>query len=234
MTTPRTLQEAIAYFADPKRAFDYAVKLRFPDGRIYCPRCGAEKFSFIKTRRIWFCYACKKQFTVKVKTIMEDSALGLDKWMVAIWMISNARNGISSHELARSLGITQKSAWFMLHRIRKALKESFLWRWQETWRRRERESRRTKRSSAVASQNMHKGRKHALQPTWRRLWQNKTIVHGMLWIAQSVKVRATVVPERKARDFASGDSQEREAWQLRCTPMTRSPTSDGLQKSYRA
>ena len=73
---PKTLQEAIAYFSDPERAFKHAVKLRFPDGRIYCPRCGAEKFSFIKTRRIWFCYACKKQFTVKVKTIMEDSAIG--------------------------------------------------------------------------------------------------------------------------------------------------------------
>src|SRR5947209_1624039 len=124
MKPPRTLQEAIAYFADPDRAFAYALKLRLPNGRIYCPRCGAEKFSFIKTRRIWFCYACKKQFTVKVKTIMEDSALGLDKWMTAVWMIVACKNGISSHELARTLGITQKSAWFMLQRIREALRDS--------------------------------------------------------------------------------------------------------------
>jgi len=119
----KTLQEAIAYFADPERAFEAAICFRWPDGEIYCPRCGAQKFSFIKTRRFWFCYACKKQFTVKVKTIMEDSALGLDKWMTAVWMLANCKNGISSYELARDLGITQKSAWFMLQRIRTALKE---------------------------------------------------------------------------------------------------------------
>jgi len=120
--TPKTLQEAIVYFSDPQRAFDYAVELRWPDGKVACPRCGSEKHSFIKTRRIWFCYPCKKQFTVKVKTIFEDSPLGLDKWMTAVWMLTNCKNGISSHELARSLGITQKSAWFMLQRIRKVLK----------------------------------------------------------------------------------------------------------------
>ena len=127
MKPPKTLQDAVAYFSDPQRAFEYACKLRWPDGKITCPRCGQEKHSFIKTRRIWFCYVCKKQFTVKVKTIMEDSALGLDKWMTAVWMLVAAKNGISSHELARALGITQKSAWFMLHRIREALRgdESF-------------------------------------------------------------------------------------------------------------
>jgi len=120
---PKTLQEAIAYVADQENCFRYAVKLRWPGGEIACPRCDEQKFSFIKTRRIWFCYVCKKQFTVKVKTIMEDSPIGLDKWMTAIWMLANCRNGVSSHELARTLGITQKSAWFMLHRIREALGE---------------------------------------------------------------------------------------------------------------
>src|SRR5205814_4410250 len=119
---PVTLMEAIAYFADADRAFQYAVELRWPDGNVTCPRCGNDKHSFIKTRRIWFCKGCKKQFTVKVGTIFEDSALGLDKWMTAVWMIVNCKNGISSHELARALGITQKSAWFMLQRIRLALK----------------------------------------------------------------------------------------------------------------
>src|SRR5579864_3074777 len=119
----KTLQGAIAYFSDPQQAFDAAVNFRWPGGNVTCPRCGQAKHSFIKTRRLWFCYVCKKQFTVKVGTIMEDSALGLDKWMVAIWMLANCKNGISSHELARSLGITQKSAWFMLQRIRQALKE---------------------------------------------------------------------------------------------------------------
>ena len=120
MNAPRTLQEAIVYFSDPERAFVYAVNLRWPNRGVTCPRCGNDKHSFIKTRRIWFCKGCQKQFTVKVGTIFEDSALGLDKWMTAVWMLSNCKNGISSHELGRVLGITQKSAWFMLQRIREA------------------------------------------------------------------------------------------------------------------
>src|SRR6185437_3967438 len=121
MKQPETLQEAIVYFSDPERAFVYAVNLRWPDGKVTCPRCGNDKHSFIKTRRLWFCKRCEKQFTVKVGTIFEDSALGLDKWMSATWMIVNAKNGISSWEIHRALGVTQKTAWFMLHRIRKAM-----------------------------------------------------------------------------------------------------------------
>ena len=118
---PKTLQEAVAFFSDPQRTFDYAVKLRWPDGKVTCPRCESTEHSFISTRRIWFCKDCKKQFTVKVGTIFEDSALGMDKWMIAVWLIVNAKNGISSYEIARALGITQKSAWFMMHRVRLAL-----------------------------------------------------------------------------------------------------------------
>jgi transposase-like protein len=118
---PKTLQEAIAFFADPQKTFDYAVKLRWPNGKVACPRCNATEHSFISTRRLWFCKDCKKQFTVKVGTVFEDSALGMDKWMSAVWMLVNCKNGISSYELARALGVTQKSAWFMLHRIRLAM-----------------------------------------------------------------------------------------------------------------
>lgn len=118
---PKTLQEAVSFFSDPQRTFDYAVKLRWPDGKVTCPRCGGAEHSFISTRRIWFCKECKKQFTVKVGTIFEDSPLGMDKWMIAIWMICNCKNGVSSYEIGRALGITQKSAWFMLHRARLAL-----------------------------------------------------------------------------------------------------------------
>jgi transposase-like protein len=123
MKEPRTLQEAIEYFADPERAFVYAVNWRWPNGVVACPRCGHDQHSFIKTRRIWFCKGCKKQFTVKVGTIFEDSPIGLDKWMVAMWMLVNCKNGISSYELAKDLGITQKSAWFMLQRLRLVLKD---------------------------------------------------------------------------------------------------------------
>jgi transposase-like protein len=118
---PKTLQQAMAFFSDPQKTFDYAVKLRWPDGKITCPRCDSAEHSFISTRRIWFCKGCKKQFTVKVGTIFEDSALGMDKWMSAVWMLVNCKNGMSSYELARALGVTQKSAWFMLHRIRLAM-----------------------------------------------------------------------------------------------------------------
>lgn len=121
MEAPETLQNAIVYFSDPDRCFQYALNLRWPNGVVSCPRCGSEEHSFISTRRIWFCKGCKQQFSLKVGTIFEDSALGLDKWMSAFWMICNCKNGISSCEIARSLGVTQKSAWFMLHRIRKAM-----------------------------------------------------------------------------------------------------------------
>jgi transposase-like protein len=119
--TPKTLQEAIAYFSNPDLCFQYAIKLRWPEGDIACPRCESTEHSFISTRRIWFCKGCKKQFTVKVGTIFEDSPLGMDKWMTALWLLVNCKNGISSCEVARDLGITQKSAWFMLHRLRLAM-----------------------------------------------------------------------------------------------------------------
>ena len=118
---PKTLQDAIVFFSDPDRALAFAIVLRWLDGKIDCPRCGSCHHSFISTRRIWFCKGCHKQFTIKVGTIFEDSPLGMDKWMTAVWLICNCKNGISSYEIARDLGITQKSAWFMMHRIRGAM-----------------------------------------------------------------------------------------------------------------
>lgn len=118
---PKTLQKAMALFADPDRCFDFAMSMRWPDGKITCPRCGSTEHSFISTRRLWHCKGCKKQFTMKVGTIFEDSPLGMDKWMLALWLIVNCKNGISSCEVARDLGVTQKSAWFMMHRLRLAM-----------------------------------------------------------------------------------------------------------------
>src|SRR5215208_1938262 len=124
---PKTLLEAIRYFSDLDVATEFVAKLRWHDGPV-CPRCGVvdEKHYYLKTRRLWKCRACKKQFSVKLGTIFEDSPLGLDKWLPAMWFVANCKNGISSYELARDLGIQQKSAWFMLHRIRLAMQtESF-------------------------------------------------------------------------------------------------------------
>lgn len=117
---PATLVEAIRYFSDLDICNEFVAKLRWPNGPV-CPRCGSVEYSYLTTRRVWKCKDCKKQYSVKVGTIFEGSPLGLDKWLPAIWLTANSKNGISSHELGRALGITQKSAWFMLHRIRLAM-----------------------------------------------------------------------------------------------------------------
>jgi transposase-like protein len=193
MKAPKTLQEAIVYFSDPDRAFDFAVKLRWPDGKVHCPRCNSDSHSFIKTRRIWYCNPCKKQFTVKVGTVMEDSALGLDKWMTAFWMLVNCKNGISSYEVARDLGITQKSAWFMLQRLRYALHTKHHdtklgggsqnpeqeVETDETW-------------VGGRIRNMHKDRR--LRYDQSRGNYGKTIVQGIL-DRELRQVRGTVVPD---------------------------------------
>ena len=117
---PNSLLEAIRYFSDPDVCVEFVAKLRWPDGPV-CPRCEGLEHSYLTTRRVWKCKSCKRQFSVKLGTIFEDSPITLDKWLAAIWLIANSKNGVSSHELARSIGVTQKSAWFMLHRIRLAV-----------------------------------------------------------------------------------------------------------------
>lgn len=119
-TQPQTLQQAIVYFADKDVAHEYLVNMRWSDG-VICPHCGGSNHSYVTTRKVWRCKSCKKQFSVKVGTIFEDSPIGLDKWLAAVWMIANAKNGISSLEIHRAIGVTQKTAWFMLHRIRTAM-----------------------------------------------------------------------------------------------------------------
>jgi len=186
---PKTLQEAIAYFADPDRAFEFAKSLRWPDGNVVCPRCNAAKNSFIKTRRLWFCYACKRQFTIKVKTIMEDSPIGLDKWMTAFWLLANAKNGISSHELGRSLGVTQTTAWFMLQRIREVLKKHSFDSSKIGGEGSTLEADETFVGGNV--KNMHKGKR--VKAEGKGPYKNKTIVQGIL-DRNLRQVRATVVP----------------------------------------
>src|SRR5687768_9547217 len=117
---PTNLLEATRYFSDPDVCVEFVASMRWPDGPV-CPQCKGTQHSYLASRRVWKCKTCKKQFSVKVGTIFEDSALPLDKWLIAVWLIANSKNGISSHELGRALGVTQKSAWFMLHRIRLAM-----------------------------------------------------------------------------------------------------------------
>ena len=126
---PKTLQQAIVYFNDPDNCLNFMIKVRWPDGVVICPTCERDDVVFLKNQRKWQCKTVHhhRQFSVKVGTIFEDSPIGLDKWLIAIWMIANCKNGVSSYEVARAIGITQKSAWFMLHRIRLAMQaRSFL------------------------------------------------------------------------------------------------------------
>jgi hypothetical protein len=120
--SPKTLIEAVRYFDDPDVCNAFLAELRWPNG-ITCPTCDAPEPRYIATRRLWECKTKhpKKQFSVKVGTIFEDSPIGLDKWLTAVWLIANAKNGISSYELERAIGVTQTTAWFMLHRIRLAM-----------------------------------------------------------------------------------------------------------------
>lgn len=120
---PQTLQEAILYFLTPENCLNYLVTRRpeWTNG-VICPVCGSDRVGFLKNQLRWQCSNRhpKRQFSVKVGTIFEDSPIGLDKWLTAMWLILNAKNGVSSCEIARAVGVTQKSAWFMLHRIRLA------------------------------------------------------------------------------------------------------------------
>lgn len=122
MKAPKTLQEAIIYFANADNCLAYMVAHRWPEG-VECPTCGRKDVSYLANQKRWQCKSGhpKRQFTCKVGTIFEDSALGLETWLPAVWIITTAKNGVSSCEIARSLGVTQKTAWFMLHRIRKAM-----------------------------------------------------------------------------------------------------------------
>jgi hypothetical protein len=120
MDTPKTLLDAIQYFSDSDNCRQFMISIRWADGVVLCPRCGSEKVSYLENAKLYFCKVKhpKQKFSLKVGTIFEDSAIGLEKWLPAFWLLSNCKNGISSYELARALGVTQKSAWFMLHRIR--------------------------------------------------------------------------------------------------------------------
>ena len=122
---PATLQEAIVYFSNPENCLNYLARKRWPDGNVTCPTCGSQHVSFLANQLRWQCasHHPKRQFSIKVATIFEDSPLGLDKWLPAMWLITNAKNGISSWEIHRALGVSQKTAWFMLHRIRLSHKE---------------------------------------------------------------------------------------------------------------
>lgn len=192
---PTSLQEAIVYFADPANCREYLVARRWPDG-VMCPKCGSKNVLFMEKYNRWHCREKHDapQFTLKTGTVMEDSPISLSKWLPAMWLLVNCRNGISSYEIARDLKVTQKTAWFMLHRIRLAMKdaecpklggpdsngievdESFI---------------------GGESKNMHKWKRKAKGITGSGSKQGKVIVQGILERGGRVKVE--IVPNRSKK-----------------------------------
>lgn len=195
---PQSLMQAIRYFSDLDVCVDFMAAMRWPDG-IECPHCQGKRVSYLSSRRIWKCMAkeCHKQFSAKTGTVLEDSPIALDKWLTAIWLVVNCKNGISSYEIARDLKVTQKSAWFMLHRIRLALRthdwgnggmgstggpvevdEAFV---------------------GGAPKNWHlskRAKRERFTPTGEKLEDHKTAIIGLL-DRETRQVRARVVPNVK-------------------------------------
>jgi hypothetical protein len=192
---PSTLQEAILYFADADNCLNYLVARRWPDGVVSCPTCGKVNPKYIPERKVWQCSIKhpKRQFSVKLGTIFEDSPLGLDKWLPAVWQLSNSRNGISSFEMGRALGVTQKTAWFMLGRIRLALQDDL------TGGNLNGEIEVDESFIGGAVRNMHKDKKARVQAKYGKNG-DKSIVLGILERASEKKqkrVRASVISDRK-------------------------------------
>jgi len=198
MKAPKTLQDAIIYFADADNCIQYMKDHRWPNG-VICPTCGRKDVTWLDTQKKWQCKSAhaKRQFTAKVGTVFEDSPLGLEKWLPAAWMICNAKNGISSYEIHRALGVTQKTAWFMLQRIRLAMKNGSIFKLgggdsgpvevDETF-------------VGPKPQKMHNDRRRRLQTA--DYFKNKPVVMGML-DRESRQVRARVIPNVKRETLQS-------------------------------
>ncbi|HUQ50358.1 MAG TPA: IS1595 family transposase [Terriglobales bacterium] len=201
---PKTLQDAILYFSDADNCLNYMVSKRWPDGVVTCPSCGRKDPVFLANQRKWQCKSVhpKRQFSAKVGTIFEDSPIGLDKWLTAMWMLANCKNGVSSYEISRTIGVTQKSAWFMMHRIRLAMKD-------RAW------GIKTKLGGSGACEvdetfiggkvrNMHKSRRAEIESKKSVGLKNetKTIVAGIL-DREKGQVRAQIIPNRERETLDS-------------------------------
>ena len=191
MKAPKTLQQAIIHFANPDNCLAYMVSHRWPEG-VECPICGRKDVTYLANQKKWQCKSghAKRQFTAKVGTVLEDSPLGLETWLPAVWLIATAKNGVSSCELARSLDVTQKTAWFMLHRIRKAMANGSMMKIggnggeveaDETF-------------IGGKARNMHKGVHERRITGQGQNFRDKTIVMGVL--ERGGEVRTAIIPDR--------------------------------------
>ena len=226
MENPQTLLEAVRAYSDLERCHREMTKIKWPSGEVVCPKCDGVDIGKILSRRMFQCRNknCRKQFSVKVGTIFEDSPLGLDKWFVAIWCITNAKNGISSCELARAIGVTQRAAWHMLHRIRMAMAQEHsdqlngICESDETF-------------VGGAMRNMHKSKRALLPPG--RGTVGKAIVHGILQRStedELSQVRLKVVPNQKRKTLQKQIKEHVKAGVVVYTDSLRS--YEGLARDY--
>jgi transposase-like protein len=187
---PKTLMAATRYFADPDVCVDFVAAMRWPNG-VTCPHCQGKRVSYLSSRRIWKCMnrECHKQFSVKTFSVFEDSPIPLDKWLTAVWLVVNCKNGVSSYEIHRGVGVTQKTAWFMLHRIRLALRDGF-------WNKIDGGGGPIEVDETFVGgryQNMHRSRRQGLG-NGLKADRGKAVVMGMLE-RDIRKVRAKVIPD---------------------------------------
>ncbi len=206
MRSPKTLQQAMLFFSDYENCRQFMIAVRWLDGKVRCPRCNSDKVAYLSKARVYKCHGkhAKQKFSLKVGTVMEDSALPLEKWLPALWLVASCKNGISSWELHRSLGVTQKSAWFMLHRIRTAMASRSFGQMFKLGGPEGGEVEVDETFIGGLSENMHKSRRVKMQQKRTELrppeqvyrYINKTPVQGML-DRELRQVRAKIVPNVK-------------------------------------
>ena len=225
MQIPKTLQQAVQYFSSYENCKEFMVAIRWPDGNVRCPQCGSEKVAYLERARRWKCYQKhgSPKFTLKTGTIFEDSPLGLDKWLPCVWLLTNCKNGISSWEIHRALGVTQKTAWFMLHRVRLAMQSGSLGKLggevevDETF-------------IGGKARFMHKDRKERRRSGKGKAPgpEGKAIVAAVL--QRGGKVRAQVVGKRKKKELHALVRENVEAGSALYSDDLRS--YDGLEADY--
>ena len=219
---PKTLQQAVIYFSDEENCQNYLASKRWPDGKVICPTCGRDDVSYLEKYKKWQCKSRhkKRQFSIKVGTIFEKSSIDLDKWLIAVWMLANCKNGVSSYEIARSIGVTQKTAWFMLQRIRLAMQD------EEDGGQLGGEVEVDETFIGGKSRNMHKSqRDKKITGTGGK---DKTIAFGM--VEGGGKVRAFVMENRKKHLLQSTIRQYVEAGSALFSDELSS--YDGLEEDY--
>lgn len=218
---PRTFQDAVVYFSNYANCQRFMIDLRWADGKVRCPYCGSEKVTHLEKARLWKCYGDhpKQKFSLKVGTLFEDSPIGADKWFVALWLLVNCKNGISSYEIGRDLGISQKSAWHMMHRLRYAVHSGSF----------------EKLSGEVEvdesfiggkARNMHKARRQSVITGTGG--KDKTIVMGM--VERGGNVRAFVVDNRRKKEIQKRVREHVEAGSAIFSDELKS--YEGLEKDY--